>query len=281
MTPQDLRGLDPHAPSVSRPWGWLVFWLAVLGLALWAAAVFLSGDMMVQDDQTARPWYGRWWAAAFAAGFFALLVFGFLRSPPRREWRHLGLAEAYLVALFAEMYGLPLTIYLLGLALGVNLGFGLLEGHLWAVLLDRLGILPLARGVALVMAVSSALIVLGLGLMAGGWWQTWRAKGDLVEDGLYRLVRHPQYLGFLLVIIGFLVQWPTLPTVVLFPFLVLAYIRLARREEADLAARFGDRWEAYRARAPFLIPRSTWAWTGPGERSTTPHEVRAEGRRIG
>lgn len=234
---------------------WVAFWLAVLVLAALSAASYLFGDSLLAAEHMVQPWYGNWGAVAFAVAFFSAFVLVFLRSPRLRAWRHLGLAEAYLVALFAEMFGLPLTIYLLGSVLGVHLGFGLLEGHLWALLLDRLGLLPLAQGVAVVMAASSALITVGLALMAAGWWQVWRAKGELLTWGLYRFVRHPQYLGFLLVLIAFLIQWPTLPTLVLFPVLVLTYCRLARREEAELERRFGERWAAYRRQTPMFLPR--------------------------
>jgi len=199
-------------------------------------------DAALKADQMAHPWYGNWGSAAFAVALFSIFVLSFLRSPLRREWRHLGLAEAYLVALFAEMFGVPLTIYLLVSVLGAQLGLGMLQGHLWAVLLDRLGLLPLAPG----------------------WVQTWRAKGALVTSGLYRLARHPQYLGFLFVIVAFLIQWPTLPTLVLFPVLVVAYVRLARREERDLAARFGARWDDYQSRVPLLLPLSLHRH-GPGD----------------
>jgi protein-S-isoprenylcysteine O-methyltransferase Ste14 len=144
------------------------------------------------------------------------------------------------------------------------------------VLLDQLGLLPLARGVALVMAISSALITFGLALMAGGWWQTWRAKGELVMEGLYRFVRHPQYAGFLLVIVGFLVQWPTLPTLVLFPVLLIVYVRLARREEAELEERFGERYATYRARTPMLLPG--WSTVRRGAATARPGGLR-KGRR--
>ena len=242
-----------HAPRVGVASA--LFALAVLGLAGASAYSYLSaGEILEAMARMGRPWYGNWGAAAFAVVVFSAFVLAFLRSPRPRAWRHLGVAEAYLIALFAEMFGLPLTIYLLGSVLGVNLGFGMLEGHLWAVLLERLGVLPLAQGVALVMAVSSALIIIGLALMAAGWWQTWRARGGLATTGLYHFVRHPQYAGFFLVIIGFLIQWPTLPTLVLFPILIATYYRLARREEAELERRFGERYAAYRAGTPMLAP---------------------------
>ena len=240
-------------PVLSRV-AWGIFALVVLGLALSFAYVYLFADAAVQAERMDQPWYGNWGLVAFAVVFFSAFALAFLRSPRPREWRHLGVAEAYLVALFAEMFGLPLTIFLLGSVLGVNLGLGGLEGHLWAVLLDRLGLLPLPVSVAVVMAISSVLIIFGLALMAAGWWQVWRAKGEFVATGLYRFVRHPQYLGFLLVIVGFLIQWPTLPTLVLFPVLVVTYVRLAQREERELAARFGERWDAYAAKTPMLFP---------------------------
>jgi protein-S-isoprenylcysteine O-methyltransferase Ste14 len=228
--------------------------IAWAGLALAISLVVALPAFGYLSDDGGSPWYGDWGAVAFAVAFFSVFVLAFLRSPRQREWRHLGISEAYLVALFTEMFGTPLTVYLLGSVLGVNLGFGMLEGHLWAVLLDRLGVLPLAQGVAVVMAISSALIFTGLALMAAGWWQVWRARSGLVTNGLYRFVRHPQYLGFLLLIYGFLVQWPTLPTLMLFPVLIFVYYRLARREEATLEREFGGRYAAYRARTPMLVP---------------------------
>lgn len=271
---------SPTAPTGPGAWlgraAWVLFAVAVLWLAATTAYDYALGVFEHQEDLR-RPHYGMWSAAAFSVAFFSLFVLAFLRSPRRREWRHLGLAEAYLVALFVEMYGLPLTVYLLGSVLGANFGFNMLEGHLWAVLLDRLGLLPLVHGVALVMAVSAFMIVVGLALMAAGWWQTWRAKGELVTTRLYRFVRHPQYLGFLLLITGYLIQWPTLPTLVLFPILIVAYARLARREEREVEQRFGERWAAYRARTPMLVPgwprRASEAASSGAERTAVAQRV--------
>lgn len=228
--------------------------IAWVGLAVAISLLVALPAHGYLSDDAGAPWYGDWGAVAFAVAFFSVFVLAFLRSPRQREWRHLGLAEAYLVALFTEMFGTPLTVYLLGSVLGVNLGFGMVEGHLWAVLLDRLGILPLVRGVELVMDTSSIMIVFGLVLMAAGWWQIWRAREDLVTAGLYRFARLPQYAGFLLLTYGFLVQWPTLPTLLMFPVLVIAYYRLARREESELEERFEEGYVAYRARTPMVLP---------------------------
>lgn len=269
---------SPRSES-SRPNVWLgrVGWGVFIGLVLLVAestaeAYLFGGAALEADRMAGSSWYGSWGTAAFWVLVFSAFVVGFLRSPRRREWRHLGLAEAYLVALFTEMFGTPLTIYLLGSVLGVNLGFGMLQGHLWAVLLDRAGLLPLERGVALVMAASMVLIIVGLALMAAGWWQTWRARGELVTDGLYRFVRHPQYAGFLLLVVGFLIQWPTL--LIPFPVLVVAYARLGRREEHDLAARFGEHWRAYRAATPMLVP--TWPLQSARGRAAGPPRLGGE-----
>lgn len=71
----------------------------------------------------------------------------------------------------------------------------------------------------------------------------------------YGVVRHPQYAGLMLAIIGALVQWPTLPTVVMAPVLVATYYRLARREERTLAHSFGSAYATYAERVPMLVPR--------------------------
>jgi Phospholipid methyltransferase len=82
--------------------------------------------------------------------------------------------------------------------------------------------------------------------------------------GPYARVRHPQYDGFLLVMIGFLLQWPTIPTLIMFPVLVYVYARLARTEERAVAKRFGREWDEYAARTPAFVPKmGSLGRTGP------------------
>lgn len=236
-------------------------WDAIVFLGLIVVLVGLGGFYAHSTGAAAsswegESWYGNWGAVAFSVLLFTAFVVALLRPFKRRDWRGLGVAEAYLVALFTEMFGVPLTIYLLGSVLGVKIGLSGLEGHLWATMLDRLGVLPLAQGAALVMGVSVVLILAGLALMAAGWWLVWRARGELVTRGLYAWIRHPQYTGFILIIVAFLVQWPTIITLVMFPILVVTYRRLAVREEAELEARFGEMYTAYRRRVPMFLPRT-------------------------
>ena len=161
-----------------------------------------------------------------------LFIVGFLVALPRRDWRQAALGPAFLIALFTEMFGIPFTIYLLSSVFGFSIGLDGSEGHLWAVLLDRLGWVPLRVGVPVLKLGGSAVVVAGLVQMGWGWWHVYRAQGALVTHGLYRRVRHPQYVGFVLVMVGFLIQWPTLITLLMFPILLAAYVRLAARKTA-------------------------------------------------
>lgn len=153
------------------------------------------------------------------------------------------------------MFGIPLTVYLLAPLLGLPpAAFGMNESHLWAFLLARLGVLPLDVGVYVVMLLSVGLIGLGVSLVAIGWAAVYRGRGGLVTSGIYRYLRHPQYLGLILIVLAFNIQWPTLPTLLMGPLLILVYLRLTWCEDSELGVRFGETFGAYAARTPAFLP---------------------------
>jgi protein-S-isoprenylcysteine O-methyltransferase Ste14 len=197
-------------------------------------------------------WYGNWAVVIASILFFTLFVVGFAYSPKKRDWKTLGIYEAFMVALFTEMFGYPLTIFLLSSILGITIEPTGETGHLIAVALDRLGIMQLENGVFLVMVVSSIMILAGLALIILGWKKIHKAQG-LVTDGIYRYSRHPQYLGILLITSGFIIQWPTILTVIMWPVLVIMYIRLAKKEEKEMEEQFGEEFQKYKNETAMLL----------------------------
>lgn len=203
------------------------------------------------------PAYGLWTLVAINSAIFLIFAFSFTKPRTPRDWRSFSVFSAFIVALFVEMYGFPLTIYLLSGWLSQRYpGIDLTShdaGHLWETVLGWSGN-PHFNPLHLF---SNVLIFGGFWLLAAAWNVLYAAqrKGDLATTGPYARVRHPQYDGFILIVIGFLLQWPTLLTLAMFPILVVMYVRLAMREESEARATFGDRWERYQAVTPRFVPR--------------------------
>ena len=278
--------------TLTRVWRaarWALVALVLAVIVRQVAAILGQGPSV--HNVPFHEWYGDWGEVAVVTAIFLAFLLGFARPRRRAEWRNAGVYSAFLISLFAEMFGVPLTIYLIAPALGLPVAtFGMNESHLWAFTLDRLGWLPLRWGVFAVMAVSTVLIAAGLGLLMAGWATVYRGRGGLVTGGIYRWLRHPQYLGLMLIVVAFILMWPTLPTLVMAPVLVVMYVRLARREDRELAARFGWGFAAYAARTPAFVPwdrgrldPAVWpiAWKGDapldvGSRSTTASDVTPE-----
>lgn len=197
--------------------------------------------------------YGFWSLVVVNAAIFILFALSFLTPVRRREWRSFGVFTAFVVALFTEMYGFPLTIYIFTAVLGSRYPalnpFSHASGHLWITLLGGGAWMS-----AVIHLISNGLMLGGLVLMGAGWRRIHKAKGALVTDGVYAWVRHPQYSGLFLITVGMLVQWPTIITVATWPVLIAVYYRLARREEGEAEILFGEAYWRYKAAVPMFIP---------------------------
>lgn len=200
--------------------------------------------------------YGLWTLVIINSAVFIFFAFSFTKPRTTRDWRSLGAFSAFIVALFTEMYGFPLTIYLFS---------GWLQskfpetnflshdaGHLWNSMIgwdinphfDPLHIL------------SNVIVVAGFMMLASAWRVLHAAQqsGELATTGIYQRLRHPQYSAFMLIMFGFLLQWPTLPTLVMFPILCWVYVRLGRREERQALQEFGESYLDYMENTPRFIP---------------------------
>jgi protein-S-isoprenylcysteine O-methyltransferase Ste14 len=203
------------------------------------------------------PAYGLWLLVVVNSLVFIIFAFSFSKPRSPQDWRSFGAFSAFIVALFTEMYGFPLTIYLLSGWLGSRYpGMDLMShdaGHLWSTVFGlrgnpHFGALHIA---------SDVLIFGGFILLSAAWNVLYQAqrRGALATTGVYAYVRHPQYVGFIVIMSGFLLQWPTILTLLMFPLLVVMYVRLARHEEAETHQRFGAAYESYAAATPGWLPR--------------------------
>ena len=181
----------------------------------------------------------------------------FFKPQTSRDWRTFGMFSAFIIALFVEMYGFPLTLYMLAGWLQSRVpGIDIMShdaGHLWQTIFGFKGN-PHFGGLHLL---STLVIGGGFWLLADAWQVLYRAQraGRLATTGVYARLRHPQYIAFIVIMFGFLVQWPTLLTLAMFPVLTVMYVRLAISEEREAASRFGAEWATYAQRTPRFLPR--------------------------
>jgi len=208
-------------------------------------------------DHSDVPAYGLWGLVILNSVIFIGFAFSFFKPQSKTDWRTFNAFSAFIIAYFIEMYGFPLTIFLFsGWLASKYPGVDFLthnNGHLIHTLLGMKGdphwdIFHIA---------SNVFIFGGFLMLSYAWHTLWKAQRQhkLASTGIYARMRHPQYVAFIVIMLGFLLQWPTLPTLIMFPILTYVYIRLSLKEEKVAEAEFGEAWRRYAAMTPRFFPR--------------------------
>ncbi len=201
--------------------------------------------------------YGLWMLVILNSAIFIFFAFSFTKPQTKTDWRTLGAFSAFIVALFTEMYGFPLTIYFLSGWLSENYpGIDFLAHENGHLLHTFFGFEGNAHWDPLHIA-SNVLIIMGFFILSSAWNVLHKAQKTktLAASGWYARCRHPQYVAFILIMFGFLLQWPTIPTLVMFPILVVVYVQLANREEEKVISEFGDEYLSYMSNTPAWLPK--------------------------
>ena len=242
----------------------LMRWVLIAAMALYIA--YLAADVITQtlymlglgsaQHDGSTDHYGHWALVAGSVGILSFFTIAYVVPIGRRNWRSAGLLQGFIIALFTEMYGFPLTVYVIASLLGKRIANpAQADGHLFGRAIAAIFGIDASVGDSGVMALASATMIVGFLLILFGWQRIYQARGQLVTGGLYRYVRHPQYTGILLITLALLVHWPTFVTVLMWPALLYTYYRLARREERAAEESFGDTYVRYRQSTSMFLPR--------------------------
>jgi protein-S-isoprenylcysteine O-methyltransferase Ste14 len=203
-------------------------------------------------EHAANGGWGEWWLAAVMIVIASWLLYRYVAPKGWREWSGAGLIQAFIISLYAEMYGFPVKIYVLTTVFGLKIAWLHPSGHLWTTLLG-FGYLS----DVIEMLIGFTFVIFGISLLIEGWREIYHAQWEnrLAMDRLYGVVKHPQYTGIFLAPFGQLIHWPTIPALALFPFIVWFYVRLARKEERAMVECVGAIYKANMHRVPMFFPR--------------------------
>lgn len=193
-----------------------------------------------------------WGGAAISIVVVSWFFYRYVVPKNWREWTRAGIVQAFVIAFYVEMYGFPVTIYLLARIFGLDVRGNFWDGNLWIYLTGR------QEAMLVSMFTGYAIVFFGVTLVVAGWREVYRAnkQARLATRGPYALVRHPQYTGFFLALFGEgVVHWPTVFSLTAFPIVVIAYVLLARKEERQMIEKFGDEYREYQRRVQMFLPR--------------------------
>lgn len=192
-----------------------------------------------------------WGLAAVSIVAVSWILYRYVAPKSWREWARAGIVQAFIIAFYAEMYGFPVTLYLLSRLFGLDVAGMFWDGNLWVYLTGT----PAAMYVSMV--IGYTIVFFGVTLLIAGWREIYRARklNKMATQGPYAVVRHPQYTGIFLALFGEgVVHWPTIFSLAAFPIIVIAYVLLARKEEREMLRQFGEQFREYQRRVPMFFP---------------------------
>ncbi len=182
--------------------------------------------------------------------FFIILFMAFLIPLSYRRkagWVEYGLVAAFFISLFVEMYGIPLTILLAS-------KYFFVPGTQLPPNILNISFMGVGLGLDMAMIYGSILILIGTCLIILGWVTLYKhsKKEGMVTSGIYKYSRHPQYLGFIFIILGWFFGWPTPLTLIFAPILIYKYLDVCHKEEIEVAKEHPE-YDDYKLKVPFMV----------------------------
>jgi protein-S-isoprenylcysteine O-methyltransferase Ste14 len=200
--------------------------------------------------ETTMSHFGKW-PLVIIWSLMGLVFLAFIPFNRKSQRKPAGVYAAFIVAMAFEMFGIPMSMYILSWMFGTSIPEGLFWGH---TLVEQFGHLGMYIGTVLAI-IGIILVVLGWKEVFRRYWRKEAGQGELVTDGIYRYIRHPQYTGFLLITLGMLLDWATIPMLIMWPVMVVMYSKLAKKEEMEMEQYFGTAYIQYRKQTGMFLPK--------------------------